>query len=148
MTATLVSRDPFFAGRLPVKGTLPVAANVKILKGTLVAIDASSRATVPAAGLKIVGVAIADFDNTGGAAAAFDVELDYGVFGFVMDGTAAKVGEAVYALDNQSVTLTASTNGLAGVVTEVRDGLTFVWVNPALIGILTIAVLGLTEPGA
>jgi len=121
-----------FAGVVPSVGTLPVAANVAIYKGTLVARDASGRATVPGDTLPIVGVAIANYINTGGAAAAFTVEVEYGVFGFIMDGTAALVGELVFALDNQSVTLTAGSNGRAGVVTEIRNGLTFVWINPAL----------------
>jgi hypothetical protein len=136
MAATTVERDPKFAGTAPNKGTLPVAAATKYLKGTIACIDANGRASNVAAGLNAVGVFAHTYDNTAGANDAADIELDYGVFGFVMNGTVAKAGQLVYNLDNQTVTLTVGTNGKCGIVTEVRtiNGTVyaFVWVNPAI----------------
>jgi hypothetical protein len=132
MAATTIERDSKFAGLLPAKGTLSAAAATKFLKGTFVVRDANGRAAAPGAGLHAHGVAIATQDNTDGAADAMEIEISYGVHGFLYDGTAPKAGEVVYILDNQTVTLTAGTNGFAGIVTEVRGTYVWVWVNPVI----------------
>lgn len=136
MTATTVERLPKFAGQFPAHGTYPAAANTLILKGTFVARDSAGRASIPAAGCPIVGVAEATFlnrttDASGGAAGAIDVEVSYGVYGFLVTGTTPIPGQVVYAADNQTVTLDpSSSKGVAGVVTEVRDSLAYVYVSP------------------
>jgi hypothetical protein len=128
-------RDTAHAGEVPVRGTYPAAANKLFPKGTIVQRDASNRATPGAAanGFPAVGVSNHTYNNLtgsplGGANDALDVEVLAGVFGFDYIGT-PKPGETVWVADNQTVTSTASTNGVAGVVTEVRDGQCFVWMG-------------------
>jgi hypothetical protein len=133
--ATTIERDPKFAGLIPAVVTLAAAAATKYIKGTFVCRDANGRAAVPAAGLHAHGVAVATFDNTSGANDAMDVEAATGVFMFNYTGTAPKPGEFVYVSDNDTVTLTASTNGIAGVCTEVRSGKAHVWVSPIAVAL-------------
>jgi hypothetical protein len=123
MTATTRERDPQFSGIVPAHGTISALAATKYLKGCMVARDSNGRATVPVTGTAnpVIGVAEATFDNTSGANDAMLVELGYGVFGFLISGTVPVAGNTVYAVDNQTVSLTVGTNGLAGVVTEVRS---------------------------
>jgi hypothetical protein len=142
MTAAAIERDPQFKGIIPAHGSLPAAASSKYWKGTMVGEDANGRAAVPVAAVAttpIVGVSSATFDNSAGANDAFVVEVDYGVFGFLIGaGGTPQPGDSVYALDNQTITLTKSTNSFAGVCTEVRTlgGVTyaFIFVNPFIRG--------------
>ena len=142
MTASAIERDPLFKALIPAHGSLPAAATSKFWKGTMVGRDASGRAALPVAAVAttpIHGVASATYDNTTGAAAAITVELDFGVFGFLIGaGGTPNPGDTVYALDNQTITLTKSTNSFAGIVTEVRavQGVTyaFVHLNPFIQG--------------
>lgn len=104
----------------PTKVTLPAEANTLYMEGTLVARNASGRAANVSAGLPIMGVPRQTYDNrtaaeSGGAAGAFDVDLYCGVFFFKYTGTAPIAGDKLYAVDNETVTITASTNGFAGV---------------------------------
>ena len=142
MTASAIERDPLFKALIPAHGSLPAAAASKFWKGTMVGRDASARAALPVAGVAttpIHGVASATYDNTTGAAGAITVELDFGVFGFLIGaGGTPNPGDTVYALDNQTITLTKGTNSFAGIVTEVRtvQGATyaFVHLNPFIQG--------------
>jgi hypothetical protein len=61
------------------------------------------------------------------------VEIDYGVFGFAYTGTPIP-GDTVYVVDNQTVSDDSDTGsrGVAGCCTEVRYGLCYVWMNPAI----------------
>jgi hypothetical protein len=128
MTATTTEHLPRFAGLAPAHGTFPIAANTLILKGTLVAKNASDQAVPPGAGFPIVGVAEATYDNrtgssNGGAAGAVDVELSYGVFGYLLDGSSAtpSPGDVLFAVDNQTVsTDPTGSRGVAGICSEVR----------------------------
>jgi hypothetical protein len=139
MTATNAYRDTEYAGPTPTRGTYPAAANKLYPKGTIVQRDASGRATPGAAanGFPAVGVSNATYNNlTGapdgaGANDAIDVEVLSGVFGFDYSGTPLP-GETVWVLDNQTVTDTASTNGVAGVCAEVRNGQCYVWMGPGI----------------
>jgi hypothetical protein len=123
---------------------MPCAANQLIPKGTMVSRDASSRAVSPstadASGFAVHGVAAATYDNrtgseNGGAAGAIDIELDYGVHGFAYSGS-PKPGDLMYAVDNQTISPTASSRGLAGSCTEVRDGLCWIVMGPGADGML------------
>lgn len=138
--ATTSERLTVTKGEFPHKGTYPVAANVVIYKGTIVQLDASNRAipgAITQAGIA-VGIAAATYNNTGGAAAAFDVEVEHGVHGLKANGTAPACGDKVFVHDNETVTLDAASaaNGPAGIVAEVRDGLTFVHMSPTVAGLM------------
>jgi hypothetical protein len=123
-------------------GQLAVAANTLILKGTLVQVDADGRATnVGGTGAVIAGIAGATVDNrttapSGGGAGALDVSVEYGVAGLLYTGTAPIAGDAVYAVDNQTVSVDSSggTRAFVGYVSEVREGRAWTWVNPCLSG--------------
>jgi hypothetical protein len=136
MTSTNINRDTEFAGPVPARGTFPAAANVIIARNTIVQRDASGRAVPGAAanGFPAVGVSCQTYDNRtasefGGAAEAIDIEVMYGVFGFDYTGTPLP-GETVWVADNQTVTDTASSNGVAGVCVEVRNGQCYVFMGP------------------
>ncbi len=139
MSSTTTYRDTEYAGPIPTRGTYPAAANKLFPKGTIVQRDSSGRATPGAAanGLPAVGVSNATYNNlTGapdgaGANDAIDVETLSGVFGFDYVGTPLP-GETVWVLDNQTVTDTASSNGVAGVCSEVRNGQCYVWMGPGI----------------
>jgi hypothetical protein len=141
MTAAAIERDAQFKGLIPAHGSLSALASTKYWKGTMVGKDSNGRACVPVAATAtpIQGVAEATFDNSTGANDAFNVEVQYGVFGFLIGaGGTPKPGDTVYALDNQTITLTKSTNSFAGIVTEVRTlggvQYAFVHLNPFIAG--------------
>jgi hypothetical protein len=145
MADSEVSFPSNYAGRQNKHGSLPVKANVKYPKGTMVARDSNGRAARPATGLTIHGVSEGDFDNTAtgpagvaGANDAFNVELTLGVFEFDYDGTAPKADQIVYALDNHTVSLDGSGGeGIAGVCTETGSGgKVMVLIDPAINGAL------------
>lgn len=130
-----------FAGLVPARGTYPIAADVKIEKGHIVALDSSGRAmpgdTIANGAAITVGKASATYDNTGGAAAAMDVEVEFGVHGYDSAAAgdqlaAADVGKIVYLVDSQTVAKTSSTGArvAAGVMTEFRSGQAYVWMGP------------------
>ena len=83
----------------------PVAANTRIFEGALVALDASGNAVnATASTTNIRGVAMAEADNTGGAAGAVRVETRKGVFLFGNNGlTRANIGSTVRVTDNDTV---------------------------------------------
>jgi hypothetical protein len=136
MSSTTVFRDTQNAGLVPARGTYPAAANKMFPKGTIVQRDSSGRATPGAAsnGLPAVGVSNASYNNLtgsefGGGNDAINVEVLAGVWGFDYTGTPLP-GETVWVADNQTVTDTVGTNGVAGVCVEVRDGQCYVWMGP------------------
>lgn len=104
--------------KLNIPGTriaLPVAAGEVIHDGALVAVDATGHA-VPAAdtaGLKVMGVAIEGFDNTGGADGVIGENpqrycvVETGAYSFAATGGAAGV-QAMVADDN-TVDIAANT---------------------------------------
>ena len=131
MASTTLFRDTNKAARLPMHGTLPSAANQLFPKGAMVQRDTAGRAVNPAtadtSGLPVHGVSAATYDNrtgseAGGGAGDLDVELEYGVFGFDISGTAPIPGDVVYCVDNQTVSLDdlSGQRGIAGLVSEVR----------------------------
>ncbi len=99
----------------------PVAANIKIYAGSLVCANTSGYA-VPAtdtAGLKFVGVALEQTDNTGGANGAKKVRLRrMGVFEFdALSITQAMVGTAMYVVDDHTF------DDASGPINDIRLGL-------------------------
>lgn len=134
-----------FKGDLPARVTTPMAANTIVYKGAMVQQDANGRAinAVAGNGLPVVCVPDAIYDNrtgseAGGAADAITCVGTAGIFGFAVNGTAAKAGDVVYCYDNVTVTLDSNSgaNGFAGVVTEVRDGVTYVLLGTHVNGLL------------
>jgi hypothetical protein len=128
--------------------TLPVAANMLCLGGTIACVDADGRTTPGAlnAGLAAVGkyeftVSNLSASSTGGAAGAVDAEIISGIFGWLYDGTAPKPGQIVFVLDNQTVTLDSNSGarGIAGYCSELREGLCWVEMGPTVAGQIVIA---------
>src|SRR5688572_18718501 len=92
MTALAMERLTPFAGTVPSRGTFDIKANVRIFKGGIVGLDSAGRAmpadTIANGCLKVVGKASTTYDNRtgselGGAAAACQVEVEYGLFQYV-----------------------------------------------------------------
>jgi hypothetical protein len=112
---------------------LPVAAATKIFQGGLGAVDSAGRA-VPAAdtaGLRVIGRAESDADNTTGAAGDISVNLKRGTYLFANSATAAvdadDVGKICFVEDDETVAETSTHKVKAGRVVEVSsEG---VWVD-------------------
>lgn len=105
--------------------TLPVAAATKIYAGSLVAIDASGNANDgdTATGLRGIGRAEEQVDNSAGLAGAKTVNVRTGVFRFGNSGssdaiTNAEIGSPCYIVDDQTVAKTSGsgTRSVAGLV--------------------------------
>jgi hypothetical protein len=102
----------------------PIAASTKIYGGTAVGDNGSGFARPLQAADPFLGFADADYDNTNGAAGdlrvncnhAVQVQLD------ITGASASSVGKKVYASDDQTFTLTASSNSLIGVVRQHVSG--------------------------
>lgn len=154
--ALTLERLTAFAGLTPARGTIPIKANTRIFKGGMVALDSAGRAMpaglISAGALTAIGKASATYDNRtgselGGAADAVNVEVEYGVFGWTSatgggdDIAADDVGKVCYQKDDQTVALTnaSDTRGLAGFITEVRNGQVFVYMGPHVAGLIVIA---------
>ena len=106
----------------------PVEENTKIVEGALVSVNAAGYAVnaTDAAGERVVGVASDLADNTGGADGAIDVTVWTGgahTFVSQFSATIANVGDKVYAVDNQTVDLAATTTNdvLVGVIVGVES---------------------------
>lgn len=148
MAATTTWRDTDFAGLVPGKGTFGMKANKLVLGRTIVTVDADGRATpgVDGEGFNAVGVAASTIDNrtaapSGGAADAIDVEVEYGVFGFAVTGTAPEPGQVLFVVDNQTVSTDSDSGarGIAGFCTEYRDSVAYVYMGPHVAGTIVIA---------
>lgn len=110
---------------LPTARQFPVDASKKIYAGTMVGLNSSGNAG-PADGTTytvVVGVAEAKVDNSSGSAGDLTVRVDRGVFGHIAQtGTTidkTKVGQKVYAVDDSTLSLTATNNAFAGYVDAV-----------------------------
>ncbi|HEV7670124.1 MAG TPA: hypothetical protein VGS22_16525 [Thermoanaerobaculia bacterium] len=106
---------------------LPLAAGAVVYAGSLTAVATATGLAVRAtdtAGLIVQGVAIEGFDNTGGSAgvvaangSARFVRVDRAIFRFAYTGTAPKVGQACFVVNDNTVTVEATTNNiLAGII--------------------------------
>lgn len=143
MTATTTERfTKRTSMQMPARVTLPAAASTLYLKGTIACIDANDRAAVPTTpgtdGVDAVGVHSATVDNSAGANDAASVEIEAGVFGFLIDGATPSPGDKLYVVDNQTVSASsddgaAGTRGFAGVCTEVRGGQAYLVMSPVAI---------------
>jgi hypothetical protein len=115
----------------------PIAANVKIYGGAIVCLDGTNKRATPgatAATLTCVGRARDTYDNTGGAAAAFRIAVDSGVFRYDNSAsgdliTQADVGNDCYVVDDHTVAKTSnsSARSVAGKVVDVDS--VGVWVR-------------------
>jgi len=158
MTAATTPQNKTFVGDYPRSGSPAQAADTLILRHTLVSVDSSGRAnpyaesTDGSASLNVLGIAKATFDNRttapeGGGAGAIRTEVEFGVWEFAYSGTAPDPGEVLWALDNQTVTLTSTcttgggTRGLAGycVSTDTVRGTCRVLLGPTVVGQIVIA---------
>ncbi len=112
----------------------PVAAAVKTLIGTLAALDADDDLVLAsdAASRRVVGLFVAEVDNTAGADGDQVCDVEAGCFLLANSGdnavTDAHIGRVCYVEDNQTVASVAGTNAVvAGIVAKVTaDG---VWVH-------------------
>jgi hypothetical protein len=102
----------------------PVATGVRIFKGALVSVNSSGYARPLNTADKYVGIAEDTVDNTAGSngAANVSVRRKTSVAFAVTGATIASVGAKVYASDDNTLTLTASTNLLVGIVRKALGG--------------------------
>jgi predicted RecA/RadA family phage recombinase len=101
-----LTRDRATSYREGIEVEFPVAAATKIYAGSMVCVNAGGYAT-PAAdtsGLRFAGVALEQVDNSAGANGVTMIRLRRtGVFEFnAANLTQAKVGNAMYAVDDQT----------------------------------------------
>ena len=106
-----LTRDRATSYREGIEVEFPVAAATKIYAGSMACVNAGGFA-VPAAdtsGLRFAGVALEQVDNSAGADGVKMIRLRRaGVFEFdAADLSQAKVGDAMYAADNQTFVDTA-----------------------------------------
>lgn len=123
-----LSQDRQTRKRIGDRRAAPVAAATKIYLGALVALNAAGD-LVPgsvATTLKSPGVAVAQVDNTGGAAGAVTAEYEKGIFQFKNSAagdaiTRADIGANCYIVDDETVAKTNGTNtrSVAGVIEDV-----------------------------
>lgn len=114
----VVSRKGTTDTIVPMRVTLLAKAAAKGFKGGLVATDATgyavSGAAISATGLKVWGIALKDWDNTGGANAAISVDVEGGIYPFANLGgdpiVQATMGVTVFVEDDQTVRLTSNTS--------------------------------------
>ena len=148
MAATTVARLYQGGIPLPTRGTIPSAANQFFPKGTMVSLDASANGVAPTDGdgLTVAGVVSSTYDNRtgsefGGLAGSIDLDVDYGEHSFPYTGTAPKMFEFLYAVDNQTVSVDSDSGqrGFAGISLGVRNGEARCWLGP--IAALVAAVL-------
>lgn len=102
----------------------PVQASSRIYQGSLVEIDANGRvaAHAKAQSKTIVGVAIAEADNSSGSAGDLSVRVQVqGAFRFAKTGTAVP-GKTAYAADDNTVTDASSGASAFGRILSEEDG--------------------------
>jgi hypothetical protein len=123
--------------------SLPLAADTTIYAGTLVALDSSGNAR-PAAdtdGLRVIGRAEADANNSGGAAGAVQVTTKRGVFRFNNSTTAAidpdDRGKIAYVEDDNTVAETTTHKVKAGRVIDIEGS--YVWIDTTDAHLTTLA---------
>jgi len=111
---------------------LLVAEVEKIYAGSMVMIDSSGYATSAAsvASHQVVGRAATTVDNSTGTNGELKIDVEIGVFGWANFGgvTDGNIGDICYVVDDQTVSVTNSGNGIiAGVVVDVDSS--YVWVD-------------------
>lgn len=121
-------------GQTPAAGDYgySVRASTKIFRGGMVGVDSSGNMvpvnTAAALAVAFVGIAERDFDNSAVASASADkVVALKGTYALTVPAaTAANINAAVYATDDATFTLTASTNLQVGTLTGIEGGQTYV----------------------
>lgn len=100
------------------RNALPVAASTKIYQDTFVGLSSGNVRPLQA-GDKFVGIACVQVDNSAGAAGDLVCEVEVGaIVVLAVTGVTGitDVGKLVYASDDQTATLTASSNSVIGVI--------------------------------
>ena len=97
----------------------PVAAASRIFSGSMVALNATGYAIKAApTATRVRGVALAEADNTSGAAGDQGVDIERGPFLFANSGTnavtRAHIGTNVYVVDDNTVTSSSTDTIVAG----------------------------------
>ena len=97
-----------------------VAADTHVFRGGFVGLDASGYAQALTAGDPCVGLAYEECDNTGGSDGDKRIRVyTQGDFLHALSGAAlTNIGDAVYASDDGTLTLTATSNSLVGVCVD------------------------------
>jgi hypothetical protein len=147
MSATTTERsltEKMVGDPLPATLAFPMKAATKVLKGTLVCLDAGfAKAATLATDLICEGRAKKTVDNTAGDDGDLFVEVEQGVFKWENDGdiTDAEVGTDCYMTDNQTVQADGTGASRAGVVVKVEDDGVWVYtvVGPTAQSVLTVA---------
>ncbi len=139
MTALLKNRttEAQSAKAVPQYLSVPIADNVHIYSGAMVATDAAGRA-IPAGAVGttvVVGRSEAEYDNTvtGHVAGAFEVRVRQGIFRFGNSAGADLIAEAnrfstVYAVDDSTVGFTDASGARKAAGQVVRVSADGVWV--------------------
>lgn len=102
-----------------------LAANLRFFKGALVAFNGTNNYVVKAAdtaAMKVAGVVNQPVDLTASVAGVDRVEVyREGIFSFAYSGTAPKLGDKVYVVDDQTVGVAATTTNdvPVGIVVDV-----------------------------
>lgn len=131
-----LTADRATAKRPGVNASYDVAAAVICRAGGIAVLDASGNVKpgVAATGLTCVGMFTGMVDNSAGAAAAVQAQVERGVFRFGNSAAAdaitkANIGATCYIVDDQTVALTNGTNtrSAAGVIVDVDSA--GVWVR-------------------
>ncbi len=106
-----------------------VAAGLRIFRGAIMAVTATGLVVRPGdvGAVAVVGLAPTEANNTGGADGAIVLEPMRGIFPLtVPSATHANIGAAVYCTDDNTLTLTASTNLKVGTLAGIEAGQTYV----------------------
>lgn len=129
MTATSTQRSTPSSGVVPARASVPIAANTLCLQGTIAVADANGRAANVGAGLNAIGVYSHTYDNrttsrsSSGAAGEINAEIEFGEFELPYTGTAPEMGQVLFNVDNQTVSVDSSggTRGVAGFAVQPAD---------------------------
>lgn len=125
--ATLAANSPrnFDLGVARIVNDHPVIADDIIYEGAFVGDNASGLARPLAAGDPFLGLASRQANNAGGAASAVDVQVYsqalIGPIAVVGFDNQNKIGDAVYASDDDTLTLTQGSNTLVGKIFRAED---------------------------
>ena len=109
------------------------AANEHIYKGALVSFESGGYAAPLTAGEVFAGIAYAECDNSAGSDGDLSVKVyTVGDFSHALSGaTIANIGEACYASDDGTLTLTSTDNTFVGYVVDVpASGTVIVRIQP------------------
>ena len=110
--------------------TLPMAASTKIYAGALVAIDAGyAKPAADTAFFKVVGLAIEQVDNSGGAAGALNIRIRTVVIARfdAVETVRLNPGSILYVVDDHTVGDATGTNSIKAGICWQKISTTEVW---------------------